>query len=624
MVLNFADADIRQFAQSVLGDVLGANFVVDSEVTSKITLRTNRPIPKNAVLPSVETTLAAGGLALMRDGPLYRIVPLAKAKASGVPVVMSARGAPPPGYGITAVVLQHVAPSQMARVLEPLAPEKSILRVDDARNLLLLAANGPEISTLLETIDMFDVDALQGMSFGFFKIANAKASEIAGELTNVIKAHVAQSGSDTPQIVPIDRINGLLVIASRPQTLELAGEWVGRLDKAQDETKRQLFVYHLKNRKAEEVAAVLNRVFNFAGAAEPQANRAVNSTAAPDTPVGAIATGKGLRVASAEPDLNPDLARMAAPEAIGGEVRIVSDDENNAVIVRATRAEYNTILQAIDRLDVVPPLVMIEVTIAEIALKDGLKFGIEWFMKEHQSKFSFSGLDSGAVISQFPGFSYFFAAKDIAAVMNAMSEITDVRVVSSPRVMVRDNKTATLQIGDQIPVITSTSQSVVTPDAPVIQTVQYFDTGVILKVSPQVNKGGLVTMDIKQEVSNVASYSNGGVDSPTIQQRKIDSSIAIQSGEAVVLGGLMRESRSKGGTAIPFISKVPGVGELFKTHDTEKERTELMVIITPHVVWGPSDAREITDELRQRMKDVVRGSNTAELGPLVEARPSWK
>ncbi|WP_339085426.1 type II secretion system secretin GspD [Hyphomicrobium sp. ghe19] len=618
VVLNFSDADVRQFAQSVLGDILGANFVVDSEVSNKITLRTNRPIPKTAVIPAVETTLAAAGVALTRDGALYRIVPQSKAKASGVPTVVSSRGRPPPGFGVTAVVLNHVSASQMAHVLEPLAPDNSILRIDDARNLLMLAGNGPEIQTLLDTVDMFDIDALRGMSFGYFRVGNAKASELATELQSVMKAHAAQSGMDVPQIVPINRVNAILIIASRPRTLDLAKEWVARLDKGGDQTTRKLFVYRLKNRNASEISSVLNKIFHggnqaMSAATSPKLQDAI----APDTPIAEISSQgtMPIRVASAQAgsETATDVPTDSGADSmqVPG-VRIVADEENNALLIRATQPEYSTILDAIDRLDVVPPLVMIEVTIAEVTLNDGLRYGIEWFLKEKQSKFSFSSLDTGAILSKFPGFSYFFAAQDIAAVVNAMSSITDVRVVSSPRVMVRDNKTATLQVGDQVPVVTSTSQSVVTSDAPIIQTVQYFDTGVILKVTPRVNSGGLVTLDINQQVSDVADKTGNNVTSPTIQQRKIDSSIAIQSGEAVVLGGLMRESRSKGGTGLPLVSDIPGLGEVFKTHDNSKARTELMVIITPHVVWGRSDARQITDELRQRMEDVVRSADAKE------------
>ncbi len=242
-------------------------------------------------------------------------------------------------------------------------------------------------------------------------------------------------------------------------------------------------------------------------------------------------------------------------------------------------------------------------TIAEVTLNNSLQYGVEWFFKNgKQNTTTFSGIDAGQILSKFPGFSYFFNAADVKVVLNAIAGLTNVKVMSSPKVMVLDNKTATLQIGDQLPVVTSNAQSVAAAGAPVVQTIQYFDTGVILKVTPQVNSGGLITLDINQEVSNAAPGSQGT--SPTIQQRKINSSIAIQSGEAVVLGGLIRDNKSVTTTGIPLLSDIPQVGEVFKTHNNHDDRTELIVIITPKVVWDRSEAREATDEVRSKMQSI--------------------
>jgi general secretion pathway protein D len=243
------------------------------------------------------------------------------------------------------------------------------------------------------------------------------------------------------------------------------------------------------------------------------------------------------------------------------------------------------------------------VTIAEVTLNSSLQYGVEWFFKNgKQNTTTFSGIRAGDILSKFPGFSYFFSALDVQAVLNAVAGVTNVKVLSSPKVMVLDNKTATLQIGDQIPIITSNAQSVSAAGAPVVQTFQYTDTGVILKVTPQVNSGGLVTLEINQEVSNAAPDAQGA--SPTIQQRKINSSIAIQSGEAVVLGGLIRDNKSVNTTGIPLLSDIPQVGEVFKTHNNQLQRTELIVFITPKVVWNQSDARDATDEVRSKMQGI--------------------
>ncbi len=606
--LNFAEANVREVAQTVLGDMLGQNFVVDSTIDQRITLRTNRPLARNALLPTLETTLAASGLAIIKDGDVYRVLPAAKAKgSSGRVVSVSGTDRLQPGYGVTIVALEHLAPSQMAKILDPMAPERSILRVDDGRNLLFLSATGPETKNLLETIEIFDVSALKSMSFGYFKLKNAKTTEITSELNSLTRAYQAQSGFNPPQVIPIDRLNAVLVFSSQAATLKLFQNWISRLDKEKSDGEARVYIYRVKNRKAKELAGLVASLFQRGS--DTALNRGVDTP--PDSKTTDLTTANAdvTRTASfqRQDSVRQDTLRI---DGRGGQdMRVIADLDNNSLVIKASADEYKSILSALSRLDVVPPLVMVEVTIAEVVLNDQLKFGVEWFFKKKQQDATFSGIDTGRILSKFPGFSYFFNAADVQVVVNAVSDVTSVKIVSSPKVMVMDNKTATLQIGDQVPIITGTTQAVTSVDAPVIQTVKYYDTGVILKVTPQVNAGGLISMDINQEVSNVAPDSSQGVNSPTIQQRKISSTIAIQSGQAVVLGGLIRDQKAVSNTGVPLLSQLPSVGDIFKSSGTKSDRTELIVIISPKVIMDQSDAREATDEIRSKMRGFNSGGN---------------
>ena len=598
--LNFSEANVREVAQSVLGTILGQNVVVDAGVEQRITLRTSRPIKKTNLIPTLETTLAAAGLALVKDGELYRILPAAKARsASGKSINLDSHSELPPGSGVTVVRLEHIAPSQMAKILEPLAPEKSILRVDDPRNLMMLSATGPEMKSLLETIETFDVSPLKGMSFGYFKLKNAKTTQVTGELKELIKTYGNQSGFNPPQIVPIERLNVLLVFASTSQTLKLTQRWIESLDQSRNDVESSVYVYRVKNRKARELAPLLSGLF-LTGSDPANAGPRGNDTP-PDTKTVDIANAPVPEAAQANPS-SQELAQGDGRRKAGP--RIIADPGNNALLIRATSAEYQLVLSALLRLDTIPPQVLVEVTIAEVTLNNSLQYGVEWFFKNgKQNTTTFSGIKTSDILSKFPGFSYFFNAVDVNVVLNAVANVGDIKVLSSPKVMVLENKTATLQIGDQLPVVTSNAQSVAAAGAPVVQTIQYFDTGVILKVTPQVNTGGLITMDINQEVSNAAPGTDGST-SPTIQQRKINSSIAIQSGEAIVLGGLIRDNKTVNTTGIPLLSDIPTVGEAFKTHSNTTLRSELIVIITPKVVWNRSDVREATEEVQSKMRTI--------------------
>jgi len=283
-------------------------------------------------------------------------------------------------------------------------------------------------------------------------------------------------------------------------------------------------------------------------------------------------------------------------------IQIVPDVRNNALVVSATPEEYRQIESALQQLDVTPLQVLIEATIAEVTLTDQLRYGLEWFFHTGDSNFTFSSLATGAVSPAFPGFSYAFSSANAQVVLNALSQITDVKVISSPQLMVLNNETARLQVGDQVPIATQEVQSVANSDAPIVNSIEYRDTGVILNVSPRVNSGGLVVLDIVQEVSDVVPTTTSDLNSPTIQQRRVKSTVAVQSGESVALGGLIRDSNSKGVTGLPVLSEIPVLGNLFKTTDNTQRRTELLILLTPRVVANRKDAREITEELRSRVR----------------------
>jgi general secretion pathway protein D len=270
-------------------------------------------------------------------------------------------------------------------------------------------------------------------------------------------------------------------------------------------------------------------------------------------------------------------------------------------VILATTAEYRMIEATLKRLDITPLQVLIEVTIAEVSLTDDLRYGLQWFFESGSSAVTFSTLSTGVVASAFPGFSYFFSGNDARVVLNLLTEITDVRVISSPQLMVLDNQTARLQVGDQVPIATQSAVSIGDPDAPIVNSIQFRDTGVILEVTPRVNASGLVVLDVFQEVSDVIATTTSDIDSPTIQQRSIESTVAVQSGDTVALGGLIRDRDEESVTGVPLLSSIPVLGNLFKTTQNQVRRVELLVLITPRVVRNRREALEVTEELRRRL-----------------------
>ena len=667
VTLNFVNSPIREFVDSVLGTTLGLTYVVDPNVQGTVTLRTARPLPRDRVLGVVEDALAMNGAALVQKGNVYKVVPLEDAASS--PAILQQGGTAPPqldrGFSLHVIPLHYGAAPALQEVLQPFVPQGRTLRVDPTRNLFIFAGTGPEAADFADLVSIFDVDWMAGKSFGIFPLKYADPSKIAGELQHIFGQGSQKAPADVVDVVPIDRLNAVLVITPQRSYLQDARDWIARLDRGSEADRRQLFVYYVQNGRAAELAGVLGQAFNVnvgisqqetppsslapglspSDLTQPGASQQSYSPSSGLTGntsfgnTGGTSFGSSESAAGALSPLRQSMqggggtpalgvgagpgaqANTGAPQGQENQLRIVADIRNNALVMYATPAEYETMLGALKKLDIVPLQVLIEATIAEVTLNDQLKYGLEYFFSVGSSNFVFSSAQSttpaptpNLLNSAFPGFSYILSQSNARVVLNALSQITDVKVISSPSLMVLDNQPARLQVGDQVPlaVRTSISTEVSTTTAPIVADIEYRDTGVILDIIPRVNAGGLVVLDIIQEVSdvaptvvNAATTTTTQATTPTISQRRIESTVAINSGETVALGGLIRDSTNKSVSGSPLLSDIPVLGNLFKTTSDSTERTELLVLLTPRVVRDRADARVITDQLRQRLRGLA-------------------
>ena len=259
------------------------------------------------------------------------------------------------------------------------------------------------------------------------------------------------------------------------------------------------------------------------------------------------------------------------------------------------------VMAAIKKLDIVPLQVLIEATIAEVKLTDNLRFGLQWYFKSGDVEGVLSNTATKLIAPTLPGFSLIAAGTDAKVILDALEKETTINIVSSPHLMVLDNQTASLQVGDEVPVITRQQQSSISADSNLVNTVEYRNTGVIMNVTPRVNSSGSIIMDVEQEVSNVVPSSEETL-TPTISQRKFKSSLVVQSGDTVVLGGLIFDFTTKQRQGLPLLSSLPIIGPLFGTTDNEEQRTELVMLITPRLVQNRYEAKQVTDEVRRRLR----------------------
>lgn len=622
LTLNFEGADLREVVRTILGDILKENYIVDPRVGGTITLRTAKPIPKAAAMHTLEEVLRMNGAVMIREGDgVFRIVPSAVAgKGNATPQLVETGKPLPGGYSIQIVPLKHIGVADMAKILEPLAGEPSSVRIDPLRNLLILSGTQLQLKHMLETIDMFDVDWISGMSVGLFTLQSVDVKTVTGELEKLFGDKNLGPLAGAIRVVPIERLNALLVVTPQAKYLEQARTWIERLDRpGAGGGGQRLYVYPVQNGKAENLAILLNDAFSGKGT---QAKAVSSPELAPGATPAEIksaepsqANGKEVRPAASVTSV---AAGSGDSVGLPRDVRVIADKDNNALLILASPADYESIESAIRKLDVAVRQVLVEVTIAEITLKDELKYGLEWYFNNGARINGKLDTGLGGIAALVPGFSYSWVSKaaDVGAVLNALATDSRLKIISSPHITVADNQTAKIQVGDRVPTISQTQTVASTTTATgIISSIQYTETGVMLSVTPRVNAGGQVTMEINQEVSNATPTTTSGIDSPTIQKRTAESTVTVKSGETIILAGLIKEEKNKSTEGLPLLAQIPLIGGLFGTQSWGDNRTELILLITPRVLIDTQDAAAITEEYRSRIKGLERMLKSVALPP---------
>lgn len=613
VMLNFEGADLREVVKAIVGDIFNETYIIDPKVQGVINLHTSKPLQQKDLLPTLETLLRMNGAAIIREDEIYKIVPAATATRGSITpqlgddkvILQGGRG-----YSVQIAPLKFIAASEMVKILEPFVSEAKSVRIDEARNLLILSGTERELQHLQDTITMFDVDWLAGMSVALFTLESVKVKTAVADLDKIFDAKALSPLAGVVKLVPIERLNAILVITQQPKYLEQARLWIERFDRtggAETTAGMRLFVYPVQNGMAEKLAELLNKVFK-------------KSTASTSQPP---ALAPGLAPAQVESTKSTPVNTTSEPQeaagdsvAVYGDIRVIADKDNNSLLIMASPSNYEKIEAAIRKLDVPPRQVLIDVTIAEVTLSGDLKFGLEWAFKNGNGN---GKLDTGGpgISALAPGFSYVLSNSNVAggvsAALNLLATDSRVKVISSPHLMVTDNQTAKIQVGDRVP-ITSQTQTVLGSATGLIASIQYIDTGVLLKVTPRINAGGQVTMEIDQEVSSASLTTTSSINSPTISKRAIETTVVVKSGETMVLGGLIKDDNNRGSSGLPYLSKIPFIGGLFGVQTFNKTRTELVLLITPRLVANNQQAREVSDEFRKKLSalhDLLEDTGTS-------------
>lgn len=622
---NFQEQPIQAVVQAIIGEIYNENYIIAPGVAGNVTYVTQKPIRAEQAMGVLEYLLALNNASIVFKDGRYEVLPVAAA----VPGNLSPRMGPIPtgrGYQVQIVPLRYISPSEMQRLLAPFARPTAVVSADNSRGILVLAGTREELQNYLRTIEIFDVDWLKGMSIAFYPLENVEVGEVMPELEKLFTDPNSSPLAGMFRFLPVERLGGLFVITQNPEYLEEARRWLKRLDRNNASIAgSQLYVYNVKNIKAVDLADYLGAIFTGGGTPSgPSQRRAPRANVAP----GQEAVEISSTGAPAEP--RAQRRRQGAEGGIastgGDDISFTAVEENNQLLIRATPLQYQAVQAAIRKLDIQPLQVHVEMQIIEVNLTDDFEFGVQWFLEGllgqgldtnpdvgwHQpgnrQRWGFGGGLGAPAPSASSNFFYRLTGAELDVAVSALQKEAEIRILSAPSLTVLNNQEANINIGDQIPVVTTYLSGIsgggIGGGNPYnTSSVQFRDTGVILSVTPRVNPGGLVYLELSQEVSKRGQLDvNSG--NYAINKRTVETQVAVQSGETVLLGGFISEDNTRDDSGVPGVSRIPIMGKLFGKTVRSAKRTELVVLITPRVIQTVIDARDLTREYQENFRQL--------------------
>jgi general secretion pathway protein D len=660
--LNFENTPVATVAKVVLGDILNVGYTIDPRVQGTVSLVSVRPVPKSDIVFVLENALRLSGVVLLHDTAGYRLTPLGDAVGAGR--VDQAGASPEPGFGVSVVPLQYVSAQTLLKLMDSFATKAGTVRADTTRNLLLIQGTGAERRTAVDTALSFDVDWMRGQSVGIFPVSSGTPAPIIAELEKIVDSGENGLSQNVVKFQPIARLNAIMVVSKRPDMLKAAATWIKRLDR-EDTARTTVHVYRVKYGEARQIARLLTDMF-IGGSASSLLDSADNqiapgsgssstssgdrlslnpngsssspsSSPSPSTSSGfgshsASGSGTGGQGTGAGGNGALDTGHGASSgnnQPLLQDVRITPDVVNNTLLIYADQANYHIIETTLMQVDQPQLQVAIDATIAEVTLNNDLSYGVQAYVTSQNLGLkpntgsllgtqaatapattvdpttglaSVAGSVSNAFINRaFPGFNFLVGSEtQPSLILDALHTVTSVKVLSNPSLVVIDNQTATLQVGDSVPVSTG-SATVLTTSNTVVNTIDYRNTGIILRVSPRVSANGNVRLDIEQEISNVSTATAASL-TPTVSERKVKSSISVATGQTVLLAGLISEQKNGTRSGLPGLDQIPGLGDAFGHQDNSTARTELIIFIRPQIIRNGSEAHNVAEEFRSKMR----------------------
>jgi general secretion pathway protein D len=609
ITLNFDNTDLREVIR-VVAELLEITCIIDPSVRGNATIFTSGRIKTTDVFDVFLQILAANGFTAVKSGSVYNIVP--SKEASQMPIISRfGRGGegsesiqPEERIVMQIIPLDFISASEMSKALGPFISSEGTMVTHDRSNILIIVDKGRNILKALRLVAAFDIDLFKDFTHRWFSVRYLDADEMVRLLRDVLKAYGKDEKEDF-QLIAIERLNRVIAISADDELLiELEG-LINEFDQPDEGIEPRIYVYYMKNGMAEDFADILISVFS-------RKSDSRKAATARDTEDKSTSAGLSTPFKRQEKEPVDDVSvsgiRGGVAEGSGtlrGDLTVTADPIRNALIIEAIPSDYRIVEEILAQLDILPRQVLIEVVIAEISVDAKDEMGVGWDYTHSDDTVDLN-LVSGSIDMESQGLSLNLGRTGpLSATLSALATNDKANILSAPLVLASDNKEAKIDISTQIPV--ASASIVTTGDNPLTQTtIQYRDTGIILAVKPHINDRGLVSMDISQEVSETGEgQSVGGNTYPSFRQRRVTTSLTVGDGQTIVMGGLMREKEQEIDRGVPFFSSIPVIGFLFGKESKTREKTDLMLFITPRVIVNLSDVDAITQEFKQKVNNLM-------------------
>ena len=623
-MFKFDNADLYEVIRT-MAEILKISYVIDPRVKGTVNINTSGAVNRDEVYPILLSILKMNGATIVKKDSLYEIVPFSEGKRLPVLIDDTKRGPGGDQFIIEIIKPNFIPVTELEKVVKPFLSDEKELISYPQNNILIVVDLASNIKKIRDLIGAFDLDIFTDKTIQIYPIVNSDANEVAKELERIFTSLEIPSKSGRGggiAFTPITRLNAVLVISSIPGILDRVDQWIKELDRAPTEESRvNVYVYYVQNSKAKDLADVLKQVY-----AKGKDLKVTTEEPKPATPA---PTPTPTTPRTTRPTTPPTPAAAPAKEAAvrvaEGEVNIVVDESNNALVIRALYRDYLSMIETIRKLDIYPKQVLIEVLLATITLDDTTRYGLEWMRfidsvnkGEYEQTVRIIG-DVGTTVIPGIGISYSIveAAGRFAASVKAAADEKRLNVISSPHILASNNKEAKIQIGAEAPIFTSTYTTSGTENTSTITgTIEYKDIGIILTVTPRVSDAGLITLDVQIEDSTATTVTLGNENDPlsvpAFKKKVAKTTLSVLQGQMIVIGGLISDTKDNSKSGIPYLSKIPVLGALFGVHANIVNKEETILLLTPHIITDASQSRTVTDEFRTRVRGIQTEINRIE------------